>query len=465
VCCLAVAFSACGFPTYTFGAATGGNGGGAGTAGLAGMSMAGYVGTTAGAAGTTGGAAGAGAAAGVPDSGGAGSGGTAGGAGLGGWAGTAASCNAQAGSPAEPLGPPHCSNGNKDQDETGTDCGGSSCHPCFHDEGCKVNADCISGACSATSCVQLIELDTSAVIATRSTFTIQFEARIDYLETTLLPLKDISLRYYFARGDTIEPIVPYATQALLNGASVDAETHWELSRVIADPSALVDTYMEITFPNSKKMLLQNDELVLTQSIQSAVVSGHAFDQLTHYSFQSDQSLQPNEHVTAYRKGVLMWGTPPVYTLPAQCFYAAVSFAGSAFATGSGMSFVAGSDSRVHFSGTTSQFATSPYPSPASELVPMLESAVNLDTAHATFILPNDKYWVYPYVVSEDGDNQADLSIQGQPVSTFLAGDLSGGPAWARLGPFPVTVSTGALDFSSPDGPLRLAGVEIYQAAQ
>ena len=429
---------------------------------------AGGVSPAAGAAGTAGGAAGAAGVAGVLDSGGVGGGvsGSAGGAGLGGSAGNATSCSAQAGSPAESLGPAHCSNGSKDQDETGIDCGGSSCHPCFHNESCNSDADCISGACSSSkSCVQLIELETKAVIATRSTFTIQFQARIDYLETTLFPLKDISLRYYFARGDAIEPVVPYATQALLNGTSIDAETDWELGRVIADPSALADTYMEITFPSSKKMLLQNDELVLTQSIQSAVVSGHQFDQLTHYSFQSDQSFQPNEHVTAYRKGVLMWGPPPAYTLPAQCFYAAVSFAGSAFVSGSGLSFVAGSDSRVHFSGTTSQFATAPYPSPAAELVPMLESADNLDTAHVTFALPNGNYWVYPYVVSEDGDNQADLFIQGKTVSTILAGDLSGGPAWARLGPFPVTVSTGALDFSSPDGPLRLAGVEVYQAGQ
>jgi hypothetical protein len=223
--------------------------------------------------------------------------------------------------------------------------------------------------------------------------------------------------------------------------------------------------LEITFPSSKKMLLQNDELMLTQSIQGGVSAGHTFDQLTHYSYQSDSSFQPNEHVTAYRKGVLMWGTPPAYALPAQCFYAAVSFAGDAFVTGSGLTFAAGTDSSVHFSGDTSQSPTMPYPSPAAELLPMLQGAVNLDTAHATFTLPNGKYWVYPYVASEDGTNQADLSIQGQVVSTFLAGELMGGPTWARIGPFPVIVSNGQLDFSSPNGPLRLAGVEVYQAGQ
>ena len=360
------------------------------------MASAGGTGGTAGSIGAT---AGTPATGGVPatggGAGGAANGGTAGIAGLGGSAGAAASCTAQVSNPAEPLGPPHCSNGVKDQDETGADCGGPSCHPCFHNEACSADTDCISGACTELKqCNLLVELDTSAVVAARNTFTIQFKARFDYLQTAPLALQDISIRYYFARGDAIEPILANATQALLvinSGAtSLDADTHWEIMHVIASSGALTDTYLEITFPGSKKMLLQNDELVLTQSIQAGVVTGHTFDQLTHYSFQSDMTFQPNEHVTAYRKGVLIWGTPPPYLLPAECFYVAVNFAGSAFVTASGMSFVAGSDSRVHFSGSTSQSAVMPYPNPASELLPMLESAVNLDTTHATVTVPNGK---------------------------------------------------------------------------
>jgi hypothetical protein len=316
-------------------------------------------------------------------------------------------------------------------------------------------------------CAQLVELETAAVIAARSTFTIQFKTSIDYLLTAPLALKDISLRYYFARGDAVEPIVPSATQALLviNSAatSIDAETHWEIAHVIADPSALADTYLEITFPSSKKMLLQSDELVLTQSIQGGVVSGHTFDQLTHYSFQSDQSLQPNEHVTAYKNGQLVWGTPPAYARPAECFYAAFNFGGDAFSSSSGVAFAAGSDSRVHFTGNTSHSTAMPYPIPDPQYLAMLQSAVDLDAAHATLSVPNGKYWFYPYLVSEDGGNLSDLSVQGQSVTTFLASESGGSPTWARLGPFPATVSNGKLDFSSPDGPLRLAGVEIYQA--
>ena len=214
------------------------------------------------------------------------------------------------------------------------------------------------------------------------------------------------------------------------------------------------------------MLLQNDELVLTQSIQGGVVSGHTFDQLTHYSFQSDQSLQPNEHVTAYRKGQLIWGTPPPYTLPAGMLLCGVLTSAAARSRPARVwRSSRRSDPRVHFTGNTSHSTAMPYPIPDPLELALLQSAFDLDVAHATLTVPNGKYWVYPYLVSEDGGNQSDLFIQSQSVITFLAGMSGGGPTWARLGPFPVTVSTGKLDFSSPNGPLRLAGVELYQAGQ
>ncbi len=42
----------------------------------------------------------------------------------------------------------HCTDHQLDGDETGPDCGGS-CPPCQDDDGCKINADCISKDCSA----------------------------------------------------------------------------------------------------------------------------------------------------------------------------------------------------------------------------------------------------------------------------------------------------------------------------
>lgn len=48
--------------------------------------------------------------------------------------------------------PETCSDGKKNQDETDEDCGGEKCGACQVGKACKVNADCLSGTCSAQVC-------------------------------------------------------------------------------------------------------------------------------------------------------------------------------------------------------------------------------------------------------------------------------------------------------------------------
>jgi hypothetical protein len=47
---------------------------------------------------------------------------------------------------------PTCSDGIKNQDETGVDCGGASCEGCADGEGCRVASDCQSSLCSEKQC-------------------------------------------------------------------------------------------------------------------------------------------------------------------------------------------------------------------------------------------------------------------------------------------------------------------------
>jgi hypothetical protein len=89
----------------------------------------------------------------------------------------------------------------------------------------------------------------------------------------------------------------------------------------------------------------------------------------------------------------------------------------------------------------------------------------LDTEHARVSLPNGNYWVYPYLVSAGGSNQASLLVQGKVVDLFAAGTLDNAPTWAKLGPYSVSVSDGVLDLSSSGGLIRLAGVEVFRKAQ
>ena len=106
----------------------------------------------------------------------------------------------------------------------------------------------------------------------------------------------------------------------------------------------------------------------------------------------------------------------------------------------------------------------PYNLPSNDYLPLLQYADVLDPTHvATLQVANGEYWAYPYVVSAGGTNQANLLIQGQVVSTFVASTLNSQPTWAKLGPYAVSVIDGTLTFGSSDA-LRLAGVELFQQA-
>ena len=458
VCVLIAASGACGFPSYGYRNP-------AGSAGNAGAGIASGGPSVGGSAGTAGGSpviagtGGTAAVAGAP-AGGSTTGGTSGGGATGGGAPT---CVAAGSAGAEV--PSHCSDGSKDSDEPATDCGGS-CSPCTHTEACHADTDCSSALCTtAKTCAPLVELDLGTIVDTRATYTLQFKLSLKYLHPVdKTPLKDITLRYYFARGDAAEPIAPYATQAVYNDMAIDDEVRWTIQRVLVDPKTLTDMYLEISFPSSKKTLLQGDVVDVTQSIQAGNALNHMFDQLTHYSFRSTTDLSASERVTVFRAGQLIWGTPPAYNVPEQCFATAVNFGGDALTSGV-QHYLSGADPSVLFTGDSVHYTGTPFPTPDTGFLPLVQTAVLLDTAHAVWRVPNGPYWLYPYLISADGTNQGDLTVQGDDVVTFAAGKINGFAAWARVGPYRITVKDGGLDFGSASGALRLAGAELYQVAQ
>jgi hypothetical protein len=452
---VAVSIGSCSFPNYGFSAAaTGGAGGAAAVASVAGNADAGTMNGGAGIGGVSTGTGGASGAAGGASGDDAGSSGAAG----------AGEAGAEACTAEVPAAlPVTCSNGTRDADETGVDCGGAVCAPCIHNEVCAQGRDCVSTECSASACVPLVQLETQAIVRTRDTNTLQFRFRLRYLSSIPQKLKLFSLRYYFTRGDAAEPLVPTSPQAVLNNATnLASETNWNVVRVLEAPPALTSAYLEVTF-SSERILRQMDSLELTQSVQAGGAPGRQFDQLTHYSFVDGDSYSLNEHATVQFGQQIAWGTPPPYHAALGCFYTGVNFAGSAL-TLEGRNFLAGDDPTVAFTGSTLHVTSTPFPAPSDGYLPLLQSAIVLESAHATVQVPNGEYWAYPYVVSAGGTNQADLRIQGATAGTFVAGLINNKPAWAKLGPYAVSVSNGQVDLGSSGGALRLAGLELFQVA-
>ncbi len=458
--------ASCGFPDYGFPpgvsqAAGAAAGGGASGAGFGGAGAGGVSGSPAGGGGS-GSIAGNGAFSGSSGTSGAAAGDepSAGAAGSG--EGGSPGCVVEAAAP----WPANCSNGTLDEGESAVDCGGS-CPRCLS-QACGSDADCISSECKESFCIAPFKLETQAIVRTRYTNQAQFRIRLTSQTHTALALKSIKLRYYFARGDAAEPIVPASTQADLNSNTDIAstgETHVDVVRVLEAAHALTNAYLEVTFTGSRMFMTTSDgvsdTLVITQALQTG--SGQ-LDQLSNYSFLDGEGYQQNPQVAVYYDDQLAWGVPPQYSDAAGCFYTAVNFNGDPVTLG-GHAFLAGTDESVSFSGTTLRVTTpAPHNLPSTDYATLLQSADVLDPSHpATLQVPNGEYWVYPYVVSTGGTNQANLLLQGQAVGSFVAGTINSQPTWAKLGPYPVSVTDGTLAFSSSDA-LRLAGVEVFQKA-
>ncbi len=325
--------------------------------------------------------------------------------------------------------------------------------------------DCISGECTGSVCTPLVQLETQAIVRTSYPYALQFRFRVHSLATTL-PLKSLSIRYYFGLGAVAEPVVPTSTQAVLDGSmDIAGSTHWDIVHVLpASENASTNAYLEVTFDSSLS-IAKGKVLDLTQSIQAANASSmHTFDQGSHYSYIDSDSYKPNEHATVYYSGELAWGTPPAYGVASGCFYTAVHFGGGPL-TIEGRQFLGSDDPSIVEQGMPLQVDTTPFPTPAPAYLPLLQAVTVLDTEHAKLAVPNGSYWVYPYVVSAGGTNQASLLVQGVVADLFVAGTLDGAPTWAKLGPYSVSVSDETLDFSASGGPIRLAGVEVFQQAK
>ena len=458
--------ASCSFPDYGFRSVplvAGGSSGapiGAPTAGEAAQQSNG--GASAGSGGASAGSAGLAASAGAPLSTGgveAGAAGAAGEAG-GGEAGSDACV------PSAPSAlPSHCSDGSTDDGETATDCGGSECSPCLSGA-CNTNSDCVSAECTASVCVLPFQLQTQAIVRNRSTNTLQFRIQLSAkTQVAKISLKSLAIRYYFERNEVAEPIVPTSTQAVLD-TSMDVlnQTRFEVVRVLGDPSDGTDAYLEISFTSSLEIKAP-ESLVLSQAIQSGNAPGLQFDQQSHYSFMDSDAYVTNPHVAVYLNGNLAWGTPPPYSLASGCFYRAVNFNGAALSVAD-HDFLAGDDASVAAVGTPLSVTTTPFPAASSDYLPLLQTATVLDAAtdHVTLQVSAGDYWVYPYVVSAGGANQADLLLQGNTLATFAAGTINGLPTWAKLGPYLATAKDGQLECRSGGGALRLAGVELYRSA-
>lgn len=457
-----VAANNCSFPDYGFpgsvaGASDAGlggtpvaNGGSGGSGGA--VTVAGSGGTIivdAGAAGATGGGAGEGAA---------------------GEAGAGGSGGEPCVFPVPVNYPPHCFNKAVGPGESGVDCGGSECAPCSGNQACTQASDCLSQQCASNNtCVPLLSLTYAPIDTIATTPKPKFTLNITYLDTQVMSLADLTIRYYYNHKNAIEPIVGLDSQATIDPGNSQMDISGVVLTTVhrfpvgpVDGKGLTtDSYLEIGF-NDTRVVTTGTKFVITQDF----VAGNStplFDQNGHYSFST--STGPNTALTVHRAGRRIWGVePPMALFPKCAFSQGVNFNGLALTVG-GESLLAETEAEFDFGSATTYSNTNKLVPAADEpTTTLLGKGRTLNAGQAiTWSVPNGKYWAYAWLTSLGTGGGGTLSF-GSRVADPFANDTSAGSRWGLIGPYAVDVAGGALELTV-NGSVNIAGLKLYEAAR
>lgn len=453
----------CGFPTYTFPLGASGGGGSPGA-----------MGGTAGGAPTGGGQNGGAAGSAGVDPGAGGMGADAGAAGAAGAAGSGGEVCVYP----EPVQyPPHCFDKLLGDGETGIDCGGGACLPCDGDQACVHDSDCTSGACTtANTCSPLLRLQYESIVTGALTPTPKFHLIITYLDSKQTALANLTIRYYFNHNGVVEPVIPLDTQATVQvgNSPSNPPMSWKIHRLppgLPDASnRTTDSYLEIT-STSQLTLTAGATLDLTQDIVAGNLSSQ-FDQNSHYSFLSVNTLTVNEAITVYRKDastgvpIRIWGVDPPLTVLPDCAYAyGVNLGGNAIAVGGRQ--LAASAGQTQFTGTPyASTAHVPLPATDAATTTMLSTAFPLSsTVGATWTaVQSGQYWAYAWLTSAASADTGTLSLQGNAADQFSGTQAQNSSYWALIGPYLVTIAAadGGLQLTS-SGNTNVSGLMLYRA--
>jgi len=463
---LCAGVSNCGFPEYLFPGPSFGGAGGVGVAG-------------------------------TPTNGGAGQGGSGGGAGNGGSglvagldggadagaAGVGGSGNAGDGSagdggagtpcvyPTPVTYPGHCFDRTLNNGETGVDCGGVECSPCWSTQSCARESDCLSNLCMNNACVPLLSsfvylpFEVTAQ-ATAPKFRLNF--RYDGMTT---PLNSLKIRYYFKHNGETEPLLDPSPQVTMNPqdtvTDITALVVTSVHRFPAAPgngSQLpTNSYLELGFSDDTSVP-SGTKFEITEQL-SAGATSKKFDQLSHYSFRS--TTGSNEAIAVYVGDRLIWGVPPpIQLLPACALNEAVNLNGPAL-TVSGESLAAEADAAFAFNGgsTFANPTAKTVPSTDLDTTKLLTTGRTLSTGDSVvWPVKNGNYWAYAWLTSTVAMDNGSLHF-GDTIADRFYGVVNGNPGagrWALVGPYSVTVTGGSLTLTA-DGAVHIAGLKLYEA--
>jgi hypothetical protein len=369
--------------------------------------------------------------------------------------------------------PAHCYDGDKSADETDVDCGGS-CQGCSY-ETCEHDDDCLSGSCQALSagglgCHAPLTVSLTAQGVSRYVGSTNWKLVVRNTEPADgadFSLKDLKLRYYLARSGIVEPLLIESTQSSLllstGGSRALPLTSWSMERVEPVADAAYDAYIEIAFTETSR-LFPGDGVELFQQLSTGVTGSSNFDQFANYSFKDTADPQ-FLHVTLFYRDKLIWGLEPRPANPRACFARAVNLNGDALRIAS-HDWQAAGDANLTTTGSPVTQNTATFPATTGDAATMLRTAIRLSAGQELdWPVESGTYLVYLHATSAGTDGSASsFNLQGSPPASsagFRAQLVSNAGAWARIGPYRVSVTTGKLSIAVTKGALNLAGIELW----
>lgn len=305
------------------------------------------------------------------------------------------------------------------------------------------------------------------------TRTPKFSLSIKYLDSLSTALQDLRIRYYFNHNGVAEPVIAFDTNATYNPGNserdISSEVIYQIYRFPAGPAdakgIVTDSYLEITFSSSLSLVAGSVLNLLTTDIVAGSADASAqFQQATHYSYIATNAAIANNAITIYRGRQLLWGAPPPMNLLPDCAFAAGVDLNGPGVTSGGQILQASNAARVSYSGSTYQSTLALVPATDSGTTALLHSGFALGSATARWPVPNGRYWVYAWLMSDISADWGQLVVQGNLADKFFSVQQPSGTAgWARMGPYSADVVDGNLRLSGT-GVIDLAGVELFHAA-
>lgn len=210
------------------------------------------------------------------------------------------------------VGPePTCTDGIRNGDETGTDCGGPECGRCANGQGCKSNDDCFSQRCHTLDhdCQTGLAVQCRCAMGSTndclngSPLRTQVEVRIVNFSDEPIDLEGVVLRYYFAPENNDQ------AECAMSGLPGGCDGMRRVEQRPHEPPAGTHA-LELEF-SAENGVVAPGEMTATTLIE---VVGQPTLPGNDYSFEQNPTMRACECITLHRitesGGVLVWGEPP-----------------------------------------------------------------------------------------------------------------------------------------------------------